>query len=689
MPSAHTAATVDATPAATATGCPWPAATHLQDAAGAHAAAPVATPVGPAPADLLVLPLHQRVVVQQGLDGAGQPLLQLFCGDQEVSFDEPELFDFGRTLARQSQFRAQDATGWATGLGWPRAQALLAQLIHSGVLLQAATADAQALAAAMPSLATLGGARPSPLPPARCSTAHTWWDCEALTMQLTGRPLELGWLELVVPVFRVAHLALDADARQVGEANVFPPALRLDVPTTWRACIYPGTRFAVDRPMNVSALKTMRQHWAPMMVVLAQVRSAYLQRFPQARAGWTVGHLERLSTAVLALPTYLLMRAAKPVPNGQLHPVLSSLFRITDGLRMVLHQMLFVPLAEPTCSPDAPMGRAQILAYAERNHSFHSEHGVCAGPQALVDDFLAVLVDGVSPPSGLPLDAAVQQALDSVAPALDYALHGLRAYAVVFSAWPAMARSYETLADITAAWVQAAGSAASPALLGLHQGLQGHRASLQRSTYLGSQALRTDRERVYADMHAQCGLGLGLADPAGAVGGLPPDTLLERLQPLLSCRHALADRTLASLIQARFGQPDGSDRAHALRLRDAVMEHLLQMQAVLGLAQQAQQAINTVLGRAMPQRPFEARDLDIHNLLQGATQRHLPFLIDALDALLRVSITLDAEHLAVTPVQAGQTPSDVLAPASHQPNSVGSLPAGPRANRTHTTRSAT
>ena len=56
-------------------------------------------------------------------------------------------------------------------------------------------------------------------------------------------------------------------------------------------------------PMNVSALKAMRAHWGPMMAMLLRVRAGYLRRCPDALAGWTVGHLERLSTAVLTLPT--------------------------------------------------------------------------------------------------------------------------------------------------------------------------------------------------------------------------------------------------------------------------------------------------------------------------------------------------------------------------------------------------
>jgi hypothetical protein len=177
------------------------------------------------------------------------------------------------------------------------------------------------------------GARPSPLPPAETTEARTWLECESITETLAGRPLELGYLELVIPIFRVAHMALDGDGRQVGEANVFPKPLRLDIPTKWRTCIYSGSRFQDERPMNVTALKAIRAHWPQIMTALLRIREAYLERFPHARNGWTVGEIERLATLVLAVPTYQLMRKGG-LQNGELHPALSSMFRVTDGLRM-------------------------------------------------------------------------------------------------------------------------------------------------------------------------------------------------------------------------------------------------------------------------------------------------------------------------------------------------------------------
>ena len=156
------------------------------------------------------------------------------------------------------------------------------------------------------------------------------------------------------------------------------------------------------------------------------------------------------------MPTYQLMRGDRRVENGALHPALSSMFRVTDGLRMTMHQMLFVPIGEPTLSPDAPMTAAEVLDYAERNYSFHSDHGVCAGPRMMIEEFLAVLIDGRAPRDASPvsLDAGVRDALDAVDAALDYALYGLQAYAAVFSYWPLTTRTWERLHEIVTAWAQ-------------------------------------------------------------------------------------------------------------------------------------------------------------------------------------------------------------------------------------------
>ena len=282
----------------------------------------------------LVLQMPRRMVLQYGSDAAGKPELCMYYGDRQVTFDKSDLFVFAETLSRQSRFRAGAATQWGDGYDWSRIRECLEALIGGGILERASELVEE------PPL-DVSRQQPSPLAPALTSTPRSWQDCAAITGELTGRTVELGYLELVIPVFRVAHIARDADGRQVGEANVFPRALRLDAPTEWLTCTYSGTRHMVERPMNVTALKSMRAHWPQMMAALHVIRGRYLERFPDIQGPLTVGQIERLATLVLAVPTYQLMRPETPVANGSLHPALSSLFRVTDGLRMAMHQMLF------------------------------------------------------------------------------------------------------------------------------------------------------------------------------------------------------------------------------------------------------------------------------------------------------------------------------------------------------------
>ena len=586
--------------------------------------------------DLLVLPMHKRVVTQYAINATGNRELRLFHGDKEISFDEPELFRFGETLGKQSRFIAGIATTWGEGLSWAQVRDLLDMLIAEGVLRHADEYGVDEV--------VMGeeGAQPSPLPPAPCTVARSWNESEMITGDLAGRALEAGYLELVVPIFRVAHMALDQEGRQVGEANVFPPAMRLDIPTRWRTCIYEGTRHQADKPMNVTALKSMRAHWGQMMGALLAVRAAYLGRFPEAKRGWTVGHLERLSVTVLALPTWLLMRRESRIENGQLHPALSSLFRVTDGLRMTMHQMLFVPFGEPALSPDTPMSAAEVYAYAERNFSFHAGHGVCAGPQVMIEEFLAVLMDGKEPRGGVPqqFDTQVEDALSGLDTALDYALLGLQAYAAVFSVWPLMTRAYAELEVIAMAWApRGPANVASFADL-LHE----RNVRIVKTGYLATEERRTDREQVYADMHAQCGTAVN--------GAAPRPALAERIALSKFATGGSQARVLRGLLARRFDLAASAVSPHLDHLTTCILAFLRQKQAILRAACEVQREINALLGRTPPERPFTATDLGIYHRLLGDPDGRPPYLLEDLEKYFGMRITLDKDVLEIDSVPA-------------------------------------
>ena len=585
------------------------------------------------PDEQLVLPRHKRVVVQYAVNEAGQRELRLFYADKEISFDEPELFTFGETLAQQSRFTAADALCWGTPGDWPRVQGLLQQLLDEGVLRLADEADDDEI------LVGDAGSHPSPLKPAQTDRARTWHECPGLMEELTGRPLDIGYLELVVPIFRVAHMSLDAEGRQVGESNAFPAVLRLDIPTRWRTCIYGGSRFQDPKPMNVSGLKAMRAHWGPMMAMLLKLREAYLQRCPEARACWTVGHLERLSTAVLALPALQLMRSERRVENGQLHPVLSSMFRVTDGLRMTMHHMLFIPFGEPTRKPDTPITAAEVYDYAERAFSLHGDHGVCAGPKVMIEEFLSVVVDGRTPRDGLPetLDAELQAAVADIEPALDYAMLGLKAYAAVFSLWPMTMRAYEQLNAIAHAWVR---DEPVPAVQALQPWLQPIIQRLRTATHLATEAWRADRDFVYGDMFAQCERTLN--------GALPAVSLAQRLAPRTVSADEVPVQALQAAMQRHFGAgANAAQREHRVQWLSALMQYFVQAQAVVQTACDVQAHTNRLLGRSQPTQRFSVADIDSYVQLVGMTEERVPFLLHELNKTFGLRVGIDALDLHI------------------------------------------
>lgn len=580
------------------------------------------------PHHALVVPLARSAVLQRTTDGAGQPTLTLYLADKEVAWDDPRHFAFAQALVDGAEFTALEAAE-AGALAWDEAAPMLEALIDEGLVV---------LAADRPEVTDRHDNRimPSPLPAAPMASARCWTDAASLMEELTGSALDNYWLEVAVPVFRTAHIFLDRDQRHIGEANAFPAAARTDVATEWRGCPYAGNRYQPEKPMNMTALKAMRAHWRQMMGLLLPIREAYLRRFPAARAGWTVAHVERLTVCVLALPSYMLLRCDAPVANGQLHPALSNLFRITDGLRMVMHHMLFVPLYEPMHAPDAPVSAETILAYADRNFLFHSEHAVCAGPRFMVEDFLAVLLDGTTPRSGFEAeqDPELAEAAKLVEPAMNYGLLGLQTHGAVFALWPAMARCYADLHTLLTS-AQAASSASGQVLA---ERFAAHFQALNFRSYLGSEEWRQHRETVYDDMFASCSSGVSARLPDG-----PLSVMLAKPGASLPTASMTA---LTEGISRHFG-----DRQPALvdAFAGIVVEFLIRARNIIALAETIQAEVARVLHRPRPATPLKLGDIQLYNVLMGADQRSVPFIPDELADLFNLRIEVDARHIAIAP----------------------------------------
>lgn len=585
----------------------------------------------PAPAGLdratrLALPLAKSAWIERHADG-----ITLWHGTHEITFDDPAQFAFAEGLIGRGAFVAAEVCDWS-GLDWPHAAALLADLLAAGVLVPEAEAPAP-LRHEHQSMA-------EPLPPAPMTAPRAWTDPASLMEELTGTALDPYWLECVVPVFRVAHCFLDRDGRQVGEANTFPAAARLQVQTDWRGCAYPGNRYQAEKPINLTALKAMRAHWREILALLKAMRGVYLARCPEAapdaQGRWTVGHLERLTCGVLALPSQMLLRGEGRVANGDLHPALSSLFRVTDGLRLVMHQMLFVPVHETMRSPDERVNAAAILAYADRNFAFHSAHAVCAGPRFMVEDMLGVLLEGREPRGGMAsaLNGELAEAIALADEALDYAFLGLETFGTVFALWPAMTRAYARMHALLAE----AGASEGP-VAGLAARFAQHFDALRHRSYLADEAWRAHREAVYDDMIAQCrrartgrALRQALAAPADC-------------SPLPAGAGRRSAELPGRAIAATLGP---GHAALAENLAAEIMDFLERGRQIVACAERVQAEIADLLGRPAPAHRLTLAQLNLHNVLMGEDQRSLPFLPNEVAALFGLVIEVDADGIRFT-----------------------------------------
>ncbi|MEZ4363199.1 MAG: hypothetical protein R3B48_23695 [Kofleriaceae bacterium] len=585
------------------------------------------------PSELLHLPYRKRMWHSYATNDDGARELHVFysvaAAVKEITFDEERLFPFGEQLARQSSFVAETATTWGPGYEWTEIRELLEALIDEGIVVRGSGVDED----------RGGGLAPSRLPPSRCPAPRSWSaaECEAITGELGGRAVEVGYLEAILSVYRIPHPVLDEDDRQVGEANVYPPALRLDRETEWRVCQYPGSRYRDERPMNITALRAMIKHWKPMMVTLLAARAELLRRLTRSREDrWTVGDLHMLAAVVLSLPAYLLMKGGGASPQPPLHPVLSSLFRITDGIRMTTHEMLFLS-AERTRRPDEPTTAAELHAFAERNRTLISEYGVCAGPKAMIDELLHTACDGAPVEGGdeLVLPPQVQALLAELPAAVDYGLIGLQVWGLTRSVWLQMSLAYKALRAILT-------------------GAQGAQADALRARLeadwrkLDIQRIAEDLDRdvhlqVYEDCYEQP--WRALARPIGAPTldaciSACPETSRHRVV----CAH-LQELLLESLAEVSFaGQ---TVEAAVSDLAELLTRYLRQEQTILASATALQRALNERLQRPHPTRALTVRDLRVNYAMYGGHTAEFPYLFDSLEQELGIHVECTAATIAV------------------------------------------
>lgn len=594
---------------------------------------------GLSPDDELGIPKPRRLMHTLA-EEEGAPCLFLYYGIKEICFDDPRLIPFGRGLLDHARFRAAEACGWAEGepYGWEEVRELLEILVQEEVLVPAADLPDPVAAAPRNLPVRVDDAEPSD-PGERATWSRHQDRCPYLTAEIFGHSQGSAHLEFLIPGHRIAHPAFDRDGRQVGEANVYPPQLKARVPTEWRTCPYEGSRYQDERPMNISALRSMSEHWADTLGHTLEARDHLLRRAGlPVDEDLSLGDLYLLSLFLLAIPAYMLHRPREPLANGELPVAVASMFRVTDGVRFSIEHMIHGHGAEVRGLEDVLDPRT-FLEVVEQECLFLGVHGVCAGPAPRVLELLEAMIGGrgAGPESG-----EGRSGLDGQVRSLDAAL----AYAVL-TTW--MTAVLELFWHRTGTVARDLGEAASRLRASPdcpRPDVPGALRRLGESHRLFQTAPpRLRRPEVLGALIRRCaGLaGTSLLDPARGESGGEDGEDLEAAAAVL--RRFLAERKIPSEL------PEGTLEA----LAPALLRAADQERRALAVCNRLQQRINQLLERPAMERPIDRRDLIAHGRnLAGAAGTGAGGAEDPPGAGSRRLVTEVAEELLGLGIELGE-----------------------------------
>ncbi|HEX4385715.1 MAG TPA: hypothetical protein VH083_22295 [Myxococcales bacterium] len=581
---------------------------------------------------LFILP-RKRFVPIYGKSDEGVPELVLHVGLKEFCFDEPDLFPWAEKLIEQDSFVAGAATSWTPEpLEWPRIKELLDTFVVEGIMSRTPPVTAASPPPTEKHLRFLAEdakrrtfSEPQSFNP----------DSEKVIQEITGLRLPNAFLECAMPVYMLAHTTFDRENRHVGEINAFPDMMRLKLETEWRTCNYAGSRYRAEMPMNMTALKSMLSHWTPVLRSMLAIREEFVKRFPQNADGrWKLGEVLFGSYSVLTTVAYQVMRRDNPVGNGQLDPVMSSLFRVTDGIRMVSGFLLDI-MEYPAYHADLVTWR-DIVEAAERWDQYRSSRGVCAGPTNMIEELVQTMMNGKPVASAGPNPQPLGEWTKIIPEGVDYGMLGLQMNACLMMLWvklglavSSIRDALERVPDLNEGKVGVLRAAIEEDYKRLKQG---------RNVLAGQRDLSEIYYGAIYDNVQQGIRGLAAEDrKLFKVEMNPPEGLLGA-----GARGAVRDL---------FGSLEKSPEASALlqEIGDYVFDYVRYERNALKPIAAIQRQINTLLGRPQAEEPLGARHLAVGPALRRATFNYGPnSLTETIEKALGIGIDSFEDTTTVT-----------------------------------------
>lgn len=210
------------------------------------------------------------------------------------------------------------------------------------------------------------------------------------------------WVETFAPLQFVSYPLRDTSGRPLGEENA-PEARRAGVIFEEKPCPYEDTRRG--KPMNVTALRGVRQDWDGVVATTSVLRGAYGRRYHLAGAPLDLLHLFSFAAAVGSWPIFL-VRSGACGPDAVPTEV-ASLFKVIQGVFMTAWAAL-----RASDGRDRPLPGIEVLVRSiVASPILHSRSSsrVCGGPEGMIAEILDRCVN--------PRDVALD---DTLEPLLDY-----------------------------------------------------------------------------------------------------------------------------------------------------------------------------------------------------------------------------------------------------------------------------
>lgn len=186
---------------------------------------------------------------------------------------------------------------------------------------------------------------------------------------------------------------LDTEGRPLGEQRAFQ--LYSNIKTLKIKCNYPGSRFQNAKPINVSALKQIRENKNEVFYLFSRLRQHVSKKDNFEKLSYL--DVWEIASRAILLPLFIKLNNKQQIPAYA-----AGLYKVAFGLISVAMKLTL----KETRGEDLPVDPSYLFQSAENSGELIGAYEVCAAPEKLIKDVVHSIIYGDS--------------LDKKTPAIDF-----------------------------------------------------------------------------------------------------------------------------------------------------------------------------------------------------------------------------------------------------------------------------